>query len=347
MLVLKSAALAFVMSVLILPAVSRSQGSAQVYRFDGRSNHGWLGVMITDVTPRTKEKKKLSVGSGALVTAVTEDSPADKAGIEEGDVIVGFDGKRVEDSDDLTSAVRKAKPRNEVSIEIVRKDEHKTLTAKLGRESVPRAFSYNFNGLKHLRIPRMPAMPGHLGMYSSEDLHGIEVQELTRQLADYFEVPNGHGVLVSSVEDGSDAGKAGVKAGDVITKAGGSEVRDPEDLRDGLSPEKASDVSLEIVRKGKAQTLTLHVAGQDDDEEEDDDDGASFNSCPPGGHSWNDAAALSRGLRHEILDHVMQQLQSLQRNLRERLESVGRTIRSNFTRILDGVARKAQTTSIV
>ncbi len=96
------------------------------------SHHGWLGISIRDVDEETAKKQKLDNTNGALIKEVQDDSPADSAGLKEGDVIIRFDGKDVKDSDGLRAAVRKTSPGTKVVIEIKRDGEDKILTAQIG-----------------------------------------------------------------------------------------------------------------------------------------------------------------------------------------------------------------------
>lgn len=251
----------------------------------------WLGVQLQDVTSRLKDRKDLSVAQGAYVDEVIDDSPAEKAGIKEGDVIIKFDGATIEDSDDLTNAVKKTPPKTEVKIELLRKSEKKTVTATLGRQRAPEAYSYRFEMPQMPRMPRMPKMPSlprqnfSYHFYSDEDMYGLELQGLTKQLGEYFEVPGGKGLLVSGVESGSTAEKAGFKTGDVITKINSRSIRDMEDFHEELSDSKDSAASVEVIRKGKSVMFSIPVVK--DDDEENDDESSIYRTMPSDGSGHN------------------------------------------------------------
>ncbi len=284
-------------------------GSAQMqhmYIVKSKKDQGWLGVMIQDITPRTKERKNLSVSSGALVTDVEEGSPADDAGIEEGDVIVKFNDKEIDDSNELTKAVHKAKPESDATVEVVRKGEHKNLTVKVGKDKSPESFAYSFGNRGFAftpKVPKIPRMGLNFRMFSQSDYYGMTVQELTKQLAEYFEVPGRHGLLVVEVEKGSDADKAGVKAGDVITKVNASSVSDMSDLRDEFDQADTKDVTMDVLRKGKAVNLKLHLT---EEEREEGDDDAMLMDLPSGcsidhsGHSLQ-SRIFSRDFLHQLV----------------------------------------------
>ena len=91
-----------------------AQHSARTYVFDRMGERGHLGVSVEDVTPKLKERKHLSVDEGAYVKDVVEDSPAEKAGVQEGDVIVKLNDRTIEDSDDLIRAVGRSKVKTDI-----------------------------------------------------------------------------------------------------------------------------------------------------------------------------------------------------------------------------------------
>ena len=324
---------------------------------------GWLGVEIQDVTKRLKEKEKLTVSEGAYVSDVIEDSPAEGAGIKEGDVIVKLDGKSIDDGADLTNAVSKIKPKTEVKVDIVRGADKKTLTAKIGRSNDPEAFTYNFgNGFgngygngwrmtmprtpRSPRAPRAPMIPrihsdGHF--FFNDETNGLDLQNMTKQLSEYFDVPEDGGMLVASVEKGSSAEKAGFKAGDVLTKVNGDRVSDYADLHDALSNQGDKDTKCEVIRKGKSVTLTWHIEPdsgdsdgyRDDDEDEDD---TSYNGMImgiPAPHAyvhqfnWN----VSPGRSVPKLHQFKEDMQNFKRELKEKLMDIKRDIRASLLNI--------------
>jgi serine protease Do len=213
------------------------------------TKQGWLGVSIQDVTPRLAREKELKVKEGAFVNEVVEESPADSAGVKTGDVIVEFAGKKIELADDLTKEVQATKPGTKVSVTVNRNGEKKTLTAYIGKNKT--------------RMPLALAAPrtARIIMNRMGKIEGMELMELNKQLGEYFEAPNGRGVLVKEVEKESNAEKAGIKAGDVITKIGDETIRRFDDVHEALEDADEGDkVSVEILRKGKKNTVTLEIS---------------------------------------------------------------------------------------
>ena len=215
---------------------------------------GWLGVSIQDVTPKFAREHELKIKEGAYITDVVDDSPADSAGLKEGDVIVDFNGKRIETSDDLTETVRGTAPGTKVNAKIVRGSENKNITIHVGKNRLRSPFA-----ISGIRSPRVMVR-----MFGG-GVEGMELMELNKQLAEYFEAPNGKGVLVESVAKDENAAKAGIKAGDVITKVGTETVSDVDDIRDAISDlDDAEKVNVELLRKGKKVTVSLELSDEDE-----------------------------------------------------------------------------------
>jgi C-terminal processing protease CtpA/Prc len=234
-----------------------SQSNVRVYASDGdRDSVGWLGVNVRDVTTHLKSQHDLTVSEGAYVSEVIEDSPAEKAGIKEGDVIVGLNGSSITDSDDLVKAVRKSKPSTEVKIEVRRKGESKSFTAQLDRAPKSTGFSFDLGDLR--RPPSVQRLP-RIRITTEEQLYGLTLQPLTKQLGEYFAIPGKRGVLVTEVKEESPAAKAGFRAGDVIVKVEGAAVRDVSDVMEEVAERAGKSATLDIIRKEKPMSLKLNV----------------------------------------------------------------------------------------
>lgn len=216
---------------------------------------GWFGVAITDVTPKFAREKDLKVKEGAYVNEVVENSPADSAGVKEGDVITEFNSKKIECADDLMDAVGETKPGEKVALLLSRDGEKKNISAVIGKEKSWRPFSMAMS------VPRSPRVV----IESAGSIEGMELMKLNSQLAEYFGVPGNKGVLVKEVEKKSSAEKAGFKAGDVITKIGKELVTDMDDIHEALEDnDKGDKVDIEVLRKGKSSKLALEITGDDD-----------------------------------------------------------------------------------
>ena len=218
------------------------------------NSKAWLGVSIRDVSEKASKENKSSDGTGAYVNEVTENSPADSAGIKEGDVITQFGEKNIGDADDLVRTVEKSKVGDKVDVALLRKGEKKSVHVVLAK--YPRNIRHAF-ALRNLG-PR-------LRMMMNGENQGMHLMELNDQLGEYFGAPSGTGILVEKVRKGSAADKAGLKAGDVLLKIGKRTIDDLEDISKAFSKYDEGDkVDVEVLRKGANKTLSLEVAENHD-----------------------------------------------------------------------------------
>ena len=226
----------------------------------GGDEGSWLGVELSDVTSEKAREQKLSGEYGAIVQEVREDSPAAKAGLEKGDVILEFAGEKVRSVAQMERLVRETPPGRAVAFEVSRDGRTRSLAAKL--ESAPGTAWESRVEIPRFEMPevRIPNFDFNL-MFAGGPRLGISADELTPQLAEYFGVKEGKGVLVREVKHGTPAQKAGLKAGDVIVRVGDSEVGSVADLRRALGRESGEkqQVTLTIVRDRKEQTLNVEL----------------------------------------------------------------------------------------
>lgn len=293
-------------------------------------DRGWLGVGIAEVTRTLARREELKVTEGVYITSVQADSPADKAGIRRGDVIVEYDGRAVYDEDDLLDEVRRTKPGTEVMIAIDRKGERKNVKATIERYKAPRSYSFS--------MPRPPLPPRVFGIERTR-LFGLTLEELNKQLGEYFGAPNGRGILVKSVEKESAGEKAGFKAGDVITKVGTETIRDIDDLCDALEGFKRGEkASVEILRKGTTQRLQLTIT-----EEDNVSSRFNFNIAPDDEDIIIDLDMS--GKRHHFrfdANKLKREAEKLKReleDLKDELHDNARELRDNIQRTMERVHR--------
>jgi hypothetical protein len=225
----------------------------------------YLGVQITAVTPQRASALKLQEPAGAIITYVDQDGPACHAGLMENDVVVAFDGSKVDGPEQLQGLIHATPPQKTVTLTIMRNGQRKDMKVTLG----------SWNVMSHARAmpaitmgsPAPPhAYPPDLEIPSFTVLsarHGLVVESLSPQLADFFGVPRGHGVLVRSVEGGSPAAAAGLKAGDIILKVNNEAVHDMADWQRGMHGQ-ATKVSVGIWRDKHEQTVVIKVPGPAD-----------------------------------------------------------------------------------
>jgi membrane-associated protease RseP (regulator of RpoE activity) len=237
---------------------------------------GWLGVHIQSVDSKLVKKHDLKVKEGAFVTDVEKKSPADSAGIKEDDVIIEVDGRQIYDADDLVKSISRIKPGTKANVVVMRNNEKKSLTAIISKNP---ANKFNvFAMSKGAAYTPFMYFLGHGRM-------GAEVMDLNDQLGEYFGIKDGKGVLVKSVKKKSPAEKAGLKAGDVITKIDKETIKKSGEISEALSDFESGDkVNIEVIRKGVPKNLTIEL---EDDEEENNfnfhfnmpDVGINIDSC--------------------------------------------------------------------
>jgi serine protease Do len=227
---------------------------------------GWLGVGIDEVNEDKAKELKLPTVRGVLLTEVEDNSPAAKAGLKTGDVITEYDGERVEGTAAFRRMIRETPPGRTVQLSYWRDAHSQSASVQLEsrqhemqvniQNMMPRQFVYRFQGLPDM--PNMPDMPDMPMMMGRTPRLGIEAMDLSQQLGEYFGAPDGQGVLVSAVLPDTPAAKAGLKAGDVITKLDGDAVHNVGELRGKLEEKhEEKSVTLTLLRKGAEMTLTV------------------------------------------------------------------------------------------
>ncbi|HEX6791314.1 MAG TPA: PDZ domain-containing protein [Candidatus Krumholzibacteria bacterium] len=223
------------------------------------NGNGYIGVYLQELTSDVRKGLDIDVTKGVLVSGVENDAPAELAGIEEGDVIVKFNGRSVDSADGLREAVRDVAPGKEARVELVRDGKEKTITVTVGERPEEHSFIWKSDGDED--------MPMHFGrgmaMFGGPRL-GIQAHELEDDgLASYFGAKKGEGILVLSVDDESVAGKAGVKPGDIISKVGNESIEDSGDVRSALDDYKEGDTfDITVLRHGKTQALKATMDDQ-------------------------------------------------------------------------------------
>jgi len=216
----------------------------------------YLGVGIQDVETDRAKALKLKEEAGVEVTRVDENSPAEKAGLRSGDVILEYNGQRVEGIEQFSRLVHETPAGREVKLGVFRNGANQTIVAKIGTRRAATVAPFDF-GSFNVRIPDIPHT--FLGWRSS--LLGVEAESLEGQLAEFFGVKEG--VLVRSVLQGSAAEKAGIKAGDVITRVDDMKVSSISDVTSRLRSYRGKSVPVVVLRDHKEATFPVMVPGDD------------------------------------------------------------------------------------
>lgn len=243
----------------------------QIAVLDGEEGPSWLGVETQEVTAESAKEMKLPAERGVVIGRVTQDSPAAKAGLKEKDVITEVNGQRVEGAAQFRRMVHEIPAGRTAQLTVWRDGRAQTVAVTLGQaEEGHRAWMKAAPGGFAFRMPEvgMPDMPAIAGLGddfallpgSSRPRLGIDAEDIGEQLGSFFGAPDGEGILVRSVNSGSPAEKAGLKAGDVITSFNGERVRTLGDLRQKLGA-KADDkpAKLGVWRNRSEVSLTVEL----------------------------------------------------------------------------------------
>jgi len=206
---------------------------------------GWLGVAITELTPSLSRDLGLKDQSGLLIENIYDESPAEKGGLLEKDVILTFNGKPVQYVEDLISMVRNTAPGTKVKIGLFR--DGKTIIKKI-EIAEKKSIHQDYSDVVKKRIIIAHGRP----------YLGVHIQDIDENLAEYFHVEEHKGVLITEVVEDSPADKAGLKSGDVIVKIGGEPIHYTEDIHYSMKKYNDGDkVPVEIIRKAETKTVEV------------------------------------------------------------------------------------------
>ena len=192
------------------------------------------------------------------ITEVVKDSPAERAGLKKGDVITRFDNDAVTSVRKLNRLVSEVAPDHKVNLTISRGGADQDLVVTIGKRQGGYADTLGKMTIPRGSLPRIEGWPdGTVFSLGNHRRIGVATTQLTKQLADYFGVADGKGVLVTSVSENSPAAKAGIKAGDVITAVDGEKVEGSGDLSRAINKQKDGEVTLTIVRDKSQRTIKV------------------------------------------------------------------------------------------
>lgn len=225
----------------------------RVFQFSSATGGSYLGIGVQDVEAGRLRELKLKEERGVEVTAVEEDSPAAKAGVRKGDVVLEMNGQRVEGVEQFVRMVRETPVGRETKLLVSRAGDLQTLTAKVAQRK-SWTVTVPATPMGGSRLP-MPDMPSARMSWRNGSL-GVEAESLKDGLAEFFGVKQG--VLVRAVSKGSPAEKSGLKAGDVIVKVNDRAVGSPSEVGAVLRERgERKTVNLLIVREKKEVPMTV------------------------------------------------------------------------------------------
>ncbi|MFY9608736.1 MAG: PDZ domain-containing protein [Blastocatellia bacterium] len=245
----------------------------------------YLGVFLEEVTPERVKELGLSEERGAIVMKVVEGGPAEKAGLKENDVVVSFNGRRVDSVRELQRLLSETPAERSISIEVTRGGNRQTLNATLSKRSnefqllrpeldkevmrrYEQALKESMEASKSAqgKLADLPpdfgnfafVAPGPYNFFSGSPL-GIRVESVTDQLAEYFGVKEGRGVLIAHVDENGAAAKAGLKAGDVIIAIDNEKIDSVNALLKVLSKRESGSAAVKILRNRTEQTVNVTI----------------------------------------------------------------------------------------
>lgn len=197
----------------------------------GKVVRGYLGVNIQSITPELIQGLKLERNfKGVIITNILPDSPASKAGFEQGDIIILYDGNKTESSEQLRNFVAATRPGRLVKVKVLRDNDEVEISVKLGDLE---------NTEKQVRAKKR------------NDLLGLTVEKVTPEIARNLGLRRAVGVIVTDIHQGSTAARVGINNGDIIFRVGNREVNDTEEFSSLISEAVKEGSVMLLLRDGK------------------------------------------------------------------------------------------------
>ena len=215
---------------------------------DAHRSHGYLGVSVSRID--REEREKIGVNHGVVIEEVVSESPADDAGLKEGDVILYFDGQKIRTAEDLVETVRATEPKSEVKVTVFRGGNSIDMNVTVGRLKLSTGHIF-FKGESPHTVKIFRKGGGYLG---------VHLYDLDAELADYFGTEEDGGALILSVVEGSPADEAGLRSGDVIVEMDEETILCADDVRELLSDfEERDEIEIVVLRKHKEQRFKVEL----------------------------------------------------------------------------------------
>jgi serine protease Do len=211
-----------------------AMNAVQQIKEHGYVTRGQLGVTMQQLTPEMAKAMQLDHGEGAAVTEVQEGSGADKAGIQAGDIILGYNGKAINQAADLPPLVGMTKPGTRVPVEVLRNGKKQTLQVTIGEAPHGKDGSGSND--------QSPARSGSAAL-------GLSVREIDPDTRQQLDLPDGEGVVIGDIT-GPVAARAGLQPGDVILRANQQKIGSVAAFHAATKNVKAGDTVLLLVRRG-------------------------------------------------------------------------------------------------
>ncbi len=255
----KAAALLFLATA--LPGLAQTSAPQRARSLSERrvASRGYLGVGVVELTGERVQALKLKDDRGVEVLRVDENSPADRAGLKENDVLLEVNGKAIEGLEQFQTTIAETQPGAKVTIAVWRNGAKRTVSATLDARA-DNFFPFGGPDDADSPAPPLPPLPfigagPFPGLPGDSPRVGFEGESVTGQLADFFGVRAG--VLVRSVSADTPAARAGLKAGDVVVKVNGTPVTSPREITGAVRNSEKKTLSFTVVRNKKEMPLAL------------------------------------------------------------------------------------------
>ncbi len=204
----------------------------------GKVERGYVGIGMQEISAEMAVFFNLENNKGVLITSITEDGPADKAGLKKDDVVIRIDDKKVEDPQDLKNIIGFTTPETEVEFIIIRNGKEKKVTVKVGSKAESELADTSDLGQKF----------------------GLTIKTIDEASADQYKAEEGVGVVVVKVKPGSPAARAGIRGGMVIFSVNRNEVADVGEFNEALQDSEETKKVMLLVKTGRyAQYVVLQI----------------------------------------------------------------------------------------
>jgi serine protease Do len=203
---------------------------------EGKISRGYLALLPQDIDEQLAKALNLKSTEGSLVADVTSGGPADRGGIQRGDIIIAIDGKKVKNSTELRNMVAQIAPGKSVEITLIRDGREMRVKVRLGER------------------PEGPESASSQQAEKEEQMSkklGISIQTLTPDLAEQLGYGNARGVVITDVSSGSPADEAGLQRGDLIQEVNRKEIKSTRDFEEHTKNLKSGDVVALLIRRGE------------------------------------------------------------------------------------------------
>ncbi len=233
----------------------------------------FLGIYMENIDKDSIKDLDYPKSSGVIVSGIIDDSPAEEAGLEEGDIIYSVDGKQVSSGGELADLIGDMKPGDEIEVVLYRDGDRKKIDVELGeRKQAYVTIDMDDEDWAGGRNFHLRPLGGQGRVWFDDDGEimidsfmkgsrlGLELFSMDKDLAGYFDVKPDEGMLVLDVIDDSPAEKAGIKPGDVLKSIEGSKISEIDDVMDALADvDDGQSIEVVVVRKGDTKKLDLEV----------------------------------------------------------------------------------------